>query len=225
MCERYALPEQLSAEREFVPALVWWKFDPRFNVAANQYVPAIRLYEGQSEAVMMRWGLIPSEAKEEPREALLRVQAAELECSPASRDAWRNSQRCILPTSGFYAWQLTRSRYRQPHFVGLIDRSVFGLAAVWDRWVSDNDDVIESCCLVSVAANQLMREVANTDRGMPAILRRRDYETWLRGSLVEAADALQTYSSDRMLAYPVSPRVNSSAADGAALIRPVRLAS
>jgi putative SOS response-associated peptidase YedK len=174
---------------------------------------------------MMRWGLVPSEAKEEPREPPLLIQAAQLAGLPASRAAWRNGQRCILPTSGFYAWQLTRGRYRQPHFVGLIDRSVFGLAAIWDRWVSEEDDVIETCCLVSVAANQLMQEVANTDHGMPAILRRRDYEAWLRGSTVEAMDALQTYSSDRMLAHPVSPRVNCSAADGAALIRPVSLAS
>ncbi|MGO9931189.1 MAG: SOS response-associated peptidase family protein, partial [Steroidobacteraceae bacterium] len=57
------LPEQAAAEREFLPTRAWWSFTPRFNVAARQYVPAIRWHDGQSEAVMMRWGLIPSWAE------------------------------------------------------------------------------------------------------------------------------------------------------------------
>jgi len=223
MCERYTLPDQLAAEREFMPTEVWWKFSPRFNVYANQYVPAIRLHEGHSEAVMMRWGLIPAWAEGKPPAAPpLRVDNAQLESSPWFRDAWRNAQRCILPLAGFYAWQLTRGRYRQPYFIRLSNRPVFGLAGVWDRSVGDDDDVIESCSIACVPANELMRRTAGGERDMPAILKRRDYATWLRGSEVEARAALQSYGADGMQAHPVSPRINSRTVDDVGLIRPVR---
>ena len=219
MCDRYVLPDQAAAEREFLPARAWWKFTARFNVAAPQYVPAVRIHDGQSEGMMLRWGLIPSWAEGQPTsEATACAEIDRIERSNVYRMPWLSGQRCILPASGFYAWQLTRAHYRQPYFVHLINRSVFGLAAVWDRSVADDDDVIESCSLIRVPANELL---ADFTLRMPAILRRRDYDTWLRGTPVEAKAALQPYNPAWMQAYAVSPRVNSTAPDDAGLIVPV----
>jgi len=220
MCQRYVLPEQATAEREFLPATAWWKFVPKFNVAPAQYVPAIRLHDEGSEGVMLRWGLIPSWAEEEPAGyPHAYAQSGRLERSEIYRAPWLNGRRCILPVAGFYTWRLTREKYRQPYFVRLIDRPVFGIAAIWDRWVSDEDDVIESCSVIGVPANELMSKISHPKRGMPAILRRKDYQAWLQGSAVEARLALHPYKPDSMQAYPVSPRINSSAVDDAALIR------
>jgi putative SOS response-associated peptidase YedK len=220
MCQRYVLPDQFAAEREFLPATAWWKFSAKFNVAAPQYVPAIRLHESQSEGVMLRWGLIPSWFEGEPvGPPKACVQSDRVERSKLYRMPWLSSQRCILPVAGFYTWQLTCDKYRQPFFVRLINRSVFGLAAVWDRWVGDDDDVIESCSVICVPANDLLSDIANAERAMPAILRRKDYQAWLQGSPVEARSALQPYNPDWMQAYPVSPRINASDVDDPALIR------
>jgi putative SOS response-associated peptidase YedK len=223
MCDRYALPEQLAAEREFVPAQAWWKFAARFNVAGQQYVPAIRLHDGQSEAVMMRWGLIPAWSEGKPSaEPSTGIAADQIEGSVVHRTPWLAGQRCILPAAGFYTWRLTRSKYRQPYYVRLMDRSVFGIAAIWDRSESEDGDVIESCSVVCVGANQLISRVANSGGQMPAILPRRAYGTWLRGTPVEAKRALHPYRADSMEAYAVSPRVNSRSPDDSGLIRPVR---
>jgi putative SOS response-associated peptidase YedK len=221
MCDRYVLPEQAAAEREFLPTRNWWKFAPKFNVGAGNYVPTIRWHEGQSEAAMMRWGFVPSSAEGEPEQPPpLDVHFDEVLSSPVFRSPWLNSQRCILLMAGFYAWQLTDARYRQPYYVRLLDRSVFGVAGIWDRSVKDKDDVIESCAMMRVAPNDLMIRVANTAGRMPAILRRRDYQTWLRGTPVEAKAALQPYKQDWMEAYRVSPKINSAGVDDATLILP-----
>jgi len=222
MCERYVLPHQIAAEREFLPAQSWWKFTAKFNVAAQQYVPAIRVHDGQSEGMMIRWGLIPSWAEGQPiADATACAEIDAIEGSNIYRMPWLSGQRCILPVSGFYAWQLTEENYRQPFFVRLINREVFGLAAVWDRSVSEEDDVIESCSVIRVPANDLLADIAGAGARMPAILRRRDYQTWLRGTPVEAKAALQPYNPAWMHAYAVSPRINSTAPDDASLIRPV----
>ena len=224
MCERYALPEQIVTEREFAPAKTWWKFTARFNVGARQYVPAIRLHERQSEAVMLQWGLIPAWAEgrldaEPPR----RISGSDIGRSAMHREPWMKGQRCILPIAGFYVWQLTAARYRQPYFVRLIDRPVIGLAGIWDRSVADDDDVIESFSLICVPASELLQQIVNTEPLMPAILERSDYDTWLRGTPVEARGALRSCDSASMQAYPVSPRVNSLSADDEGLIRPTQL--
>jgi len=221
MCQRYALPDQPTVEREFMPSRAWWSFTAKYNVAPGQYVPAIRRHDGQSEAAMMRWGLIPSSAEGRAGESPPSVDASEVMASPIFRSPWLEGQRCILPMSGFYAWQLTNKRYRQPHFIRLLDRSVFGVAAIWDRSVTEDDDVIESCSIVCVPPNELMIRIANTDGRMPAILRRKDYQTWLQGTPVAAMATLAPYKKSGMQAYPVSPRINSAAPDDPGLIQEV----
>jgi putative SOS response-associated peptidase YedK len=224
MCQRYTLSDQATVEREFMPAQAWWSFPAKYNVAPRQYVPAIRWHDAKSEAVMMRWGLIPSAAEGRAGESPLSIDSSEIMESPIFRGPWLEGQRCILPMSGFYAWQLTNRRYRQPHFVHLLDRSIFGVAAVWDRSVGKDDDVIESCSIICVPPNDLIVRVANTDGHMPAILRRKDYQTWLRGTPVEAKATLHPYNKGGMQAYPVSPRINSTAPDDPGLIQPAELA-
>src|SRR5258708_19543302 len=107
MCQRYAVPNQATVEREFMPSRAWWSFTPKYNVAANQYVPAIRWHDGQSEAVMMRWGLIPSSAEGRASESPLTIEVSEVMASPVFRHPWLQSQPSILPISRLYAWQFT----------------------------------------------------------------------------------------------------------------------
>ena len=222
MCERYVLPRQEDAEREFVPAHCWWKFAPSFNVSFPQYVPVLRRHERAIEGVMMRWGLVPASAEAVPHPNELPDLAFEwLGQTPDTRDAWLASQRCILPMAGFYLWQLTAEKYRQPYFVSLLERHVFGVAALWDRSESSDGDVIESFIIVTVPANPLVARIDKAGGQMPAILRRKDYATWLSGTPVRAKAVLHAYPESWMRAHAVSPRVNSPRHDDPGLIQPV----
>ena len=222
MFERYVIPRQSLAELEFAPDRRWWRFEPRFNVGAQQYVPAIRLHGEQSEGLMMRWGLIC--AWEECRPDALPppvIADDEILNSARHRDPWLNSQRCILPVAGFYAWRLTPEHYRQPYFVQLPDRSVFGVAGIWDCSQGEDEDVIESFSIIIVPAHDRLREAANCGPALPAILRRKDYAAWLRGSPEEAMAATCASVPMNLLGYAVSPRINSLAVDEPTLIQPV----
>jgi putative SOS response-associated peptidase YedK len=123
--------------------------------------------------------------------------------------------------AGFYAWHLTAEKYRQPHFVSLLDRHVFGVAALWDRSEGGDDDVIESFTIITVPANALVARIDKAGGRMPAILRRKDYATWLNGTPVRAKAVLHAYPDHWMRAHAVSPRVNSPKHDDVGLIRPV----
>lgn len=222
MVERYVLPDQATTEREFMPAQCWWRFTASFNVSFPQFVPAIRMHDGKAEGVTMRWGLIPAAAEGQPSDNDAPYAGIELiEWDPDYREPWQNSQRCILPAAGFYAWQLTSEKFKRPFFIRLLDRSVFGIAAVWDRSEGDDDDVIESCAIVTVPANSLVAGIDNVERRMPAILRRKDCNTWLTATPEQARGVLAPYPAEWMEAYAVSPRINSLKHNDAALIQPV----
>jgi putative SOS response-associated peptidase YedK len=222
MCRRYALPDSLSVEREFLPAAVWWKFEPHSNIAPGRYVPAIRLHEKASEGIMMRWGLVPGWAEGQYKLNPAVADVRTLEQSKFFRSPWLEGRRCILPMAGFYVWQLTEANYRQPYFVRLRDRNVFGVAGVWDRSVRDRDDVIESFAIIGVAANDLLAHGDGREQPfMPAILRRRDYDVWLNGTPAQAKSALQTFRADWMRRHAVSPRINSTAVDDPGLREPI----
>ena len=222
MIERYVLPPQVDAEREFEPAHRWWNFTSNFNVTFPQYVPVIRAHQGASEGVMMRWGLVPPEAEGVPlADERPAFDFELLGRTPDSRDPWLASQRCIVPAAGFYVWQLTEQRYRQPYFVGLLDRTVFGLAAFWARSESKDDDVIEGFSIITVPANELIAKICGASSRMPAIVRRKDYTTWLTSTPPHARGVLHAYPEKRMIAYPVSPRVNSGKHNDPSLIQPL----
>jgi putative SOS response-associated peptidase YedK len=222
MCERYVLPVQIDAEREFEPAQRWWRFATNFNVFFPQYVPVVRAHQGATEGVMMRWGLVPPEAEGVPlADERPDFEFERLGQTPESRDPWLGSQRCIVPMRGFYAWQLTSHRYRQPYFISLLDRMVFGVAAFWTRSEAGEDDVVESFSIITVPANPLITRITGPNGRMPAIVRRKDYGIWLTSTPVQAKATLHAYPDKWMGAHPVSPRVNSTQFNDASLIRPI----
>jgi putative SOS response-associated peptidase YedK len=239
VCGRYIIREQEAAERYWrVHGLPTWTAS--FNVTPSALVPVIRragriaagaedsgddsgaapadalAYEG----ALLRWGLVPYwSGGVAPKYSTFNARMERIETAPAFRGPWARSQRCILPASGFYEWQ-KRGAGKQPFFIKLADREQFGFAGLWDRSKSA-DGVIESCTIITMPANALLTEIHNTGHRMPAILREEDHEAWLSGSLDDARAALRPYADDLMLAYPVSPRVNSPKNDDEALIQPL----
>jgi putative SOS response-associated peptidase YedK len=221
MCKRLVIPKQEDAEKEISVMHPWWKFSVRFNVAVTQRVPVARLHEGETEGVMMRWGFVPPpEEGDQTRPGAALVRCDAILGAHDYRKAWLYGQRCVVPLAGFYIWHLTASGVRQPFYVRLVNRAAFGVAALWERTVIDHEDVIESCALVTVAANPLMAEIDTRSRQMPAILRRDDYHTWLTSNASQAQALLQPYPRDQMVAHPVGPLVNYLKYDDPQLIRP-----
>lgn len=223
MCNRYVTPEPAQAEREFGVNRDWWKFSPSFNVGPSRNVPVIRKHDDDIEGVMLYWGLIPEWAEADASKACVTHTAARMVSqSTATRSSWERGRRCILPMFGFYTWQLTSDRHRQPFFVRMVNRAVFGVAALWDRTMTEHgDDVIESCTLITVPPNSLMAELQGDMTEMPAILQRKDYRAWLNASAAGAESVLRACPQDQMVAHPVSPRINSLSHDDVQLIRPI----
>jgi putative SOS response-associated peptidase YedK len=221
MILRLVVPSREEVDRELSLAQPWWQFSARFNLAIAQSIPIARMHERQSEGVMMRWGLAQKSAHGEVRFTPCGVVRGDsLQSSQELRAPWLHGQRGIVPLAGFYLWQRTQAGHHQPYYVRLVNRPVFGVAALWDRAETTEGEVIESCALISVAANPLLAEIENATEQMPGILQRRDYETWLSASVPRAIELLQPYPHTQMVCHPVAPHVNHLEFDEPRLIRP-----
>ena len=94
---------------------------------------AIRVLE------QMRWGLVPSWAKDERiGDRLINARAESVAEKPAFKTAFRK-RRCIIPADGFYEWQrFEGTKKKQPMFVHRRDGEPIGFARLrlrpWARY-------------------------------------------------------------------------------------------
>ena len=223
MCARYQTPSQAAAERYWQVLEPLWRFEPSWRILPTSPVPVVVSFEGAVTGQMMRWGLLPHAG--EAKFPLINATVEKLETWYAWRQPWERRQRCILVMAGFYEPHLFDDGRKEPFYVHLADRPVFGVAGLWDRRrQADGTDVL-SCALITVPANRLMAEIHNEKQRMPAVLREEDHEAWLQGGLLEAKAALAPYPSDTMVAWQVSRRLYAvRSPDDAALIEPVTAA-
>jgi len=79
---------------------------PRYNVAPTQMVPICRLdANDERELAMLKWGLIPSWAKDQKiGYKTINARAEAVATAPSFRAAFKR-RRCLIPASGFYEWK------------------------------------------------------------------------------------------------------------------------
>jgi putative SOS response-associated peptidase YedK len=228
MCGRYILRQAALAEREFVVNRSHWRIHSSYNIAPTQDVPVVRTIDGEREGLMMRWGLIPFFAHgEPPKYSTINARIETVETAPSYRGPWKRGQRCLQIASGFYEWHTDATGRKAPYLIQLNDQDMFAFAALWDRSIKPDGTSIESVVHVTMPGNELMREIHNGGSNpyrMPAILRREDHEAWLTGTIDDAREVLQPYPSELMVAYEVSPRVNSPRNNDEQLVEPARAA-
>ena len=213
MCGRYSLISDLTALQS--------RFDfenpvndhaPRFNIAPTQNVLAVRWEDGHNVAEHMRWGLIPSWAKDMSiGNRAINARAETLAERPMFRAALRR-RRCLILADGFYEWTGT-GKARQPMRILLTTGEPFAFAGLWETWTNPEGEMVNSCTIITTTPNDVMRPIH--DR-MPVILPQEHEVAWLNPKNNDSAavrEMLVPYPPDTMHAYRVSTLVNSPAND------------
>src|SRR5713226_234191 len=145
MCGRCRLSRRKQIiEEYFATAQGEHEWSPRYNIAPTQLVPAIRQHpkERVRELALIRWGLIPSWAKDPSISArMINARSETATTKPAFRDALK-SRRCLVPADGFYEWQKT-AKAKQPYCFEVNEGELFAFAGIWDHWKEPGGKVIE----------------------------------------------------------------------------------
>jgi putative SOS response-associated peptidase YedK len=108
MCARYSAAKDLAEFAKFFNFVCRVAFfAPRYNIAPRQQAPVIVLDHFHPVLKLMRWGLIPSWAKDESiGDKLINARAETIFEKPSFRKPLER-QRCLIPADGFYEWQMS----------------------------------------------------------------------------------------------------------------------
>lgn len=223
MCGRFTLKASLGQLASMLSAALPNRLEPRYNVAPEQQVLAIRQRapQGPREFVFLEWGLVPYWADApEIGHRLINARCETLATKASFRIPF-HKRRCLIVADGFCEWQ-RRGHHQQPYLIQRKDERPFAFAGLWDRWQQEGV-TIESCVVITTDANDLVRPLH--DR-MPVIIAPQDYELWLDPGM-QAVARLQPFlrpsPSDHFAALPVSTLVNDPNHDVAACVEPTTL--
>jgi putative SOS response-associated peptidase YedK len=222
MCGRYAINQ---TGRNLSAALaVEWAVDepvlPRYNVGPQTDAPVLRVRRDGTQALdSMRWGLVPSWAKD-PTIGRKMVNARCESAAASGAFKWPlERRRCLVPASGFYEWTGS-ARQRTPHWLHPIQGELILMAGLWELWRSAPDaPALRSFTILTAPANN---EVAAIHDRMPIIITPADRAAWLDPSSPpdRYLSMLASAPTGTLRSVRVSPAVNRVDADGPELLEP-----
>ncbi len=197
---------------------------PRYNIAPSQHTPVIYHNKENGRVLeMMKWGLVPSWAKDpKTGSRMINARAETLDQKPSFRHSFK-SRRCLVPATGFYEWKKT-GKNRVPHYIRLKKRDTFSFAGLYDIWRGGEWNEIKTFTIITTEPNSILKPIH--DR-MPVILREEWEEPWLAEDLPPGPDSdelmamLKPYPYDDMIAHVVSNEVNNPTNDNPELIKSV----
>lgn len=227
MCGRYVQVSspRLLAERFGVDETAIEAREPDYNVAPRATVPVVVRRDERTVLEPMRWGLVPSWAKDvKIGDRLINARAETLADKSAFKRAFAR-RRCLIPVDGFYEWKVVPGRRRkQPVLIRAADGQPFAFAGLWEAWKPRDQpdaDWLTSCVIVTTRPNALLAPVH--DR-MPVVLAEGAWSTWLDPSAHDPA-ALRTLlvpaPDDALVLHPVGLAVNNPRNHGPDLVEPV----
>lgn len=255
MCGRYAstrsrieLLEEFDVQRDRVDE----PLPPDYNVAPTKGVYAVLARQPRNEppenAVsteagrapggaagamrelrVVRWGLVPSWAKDVSiGSRMINARAETVNAKPAFKNAFAR-RRCLLPADGYYEWQQPppgTAGPKQPYFICRPDRGSLAFAGLYELWrdralpSQDADAWLWTATIITTSASDELGEIH--DR-MPMVIDPASWADWLDPANTDPGDMralLAPAVASGLTSYPVSLAVNFVRNNGPELIDP-----
>ncbi len=245
MCGRYASsrrPEDLVEEFEVDHNMVKESLEPDYNVAPTKPVYAVmdrvprdapQDSPAERRLTTVRWGLIPSWAKDiSIGNRMINARVETLSQKPAFKRALAK-RRCLLPADGYYEWYPTErlgksgKPLKQPFFIHPSDGGIMAMAGLYEIWrnreVDEDapDAFVWSATVITTTAED---SVGHIHDRMPMLVEPVRYDAWLDATIDDPGDLarlLVPAAPGRLEAYPVATDVNNVRNNGRNLTEPI----
>lgn len=218
MCGRFTLT--LSKEViESALDIMLEELEPNYNVAPTQNVLSVVAGSEERRAGFMRWGLIPSWAKDKKIGSKMINARSETADQMPSFKPLLSRRRCLIVADSFYEWD-QKGEEKQPYRFQLKNEPIITFAGLWDRWQDEENEII-SCTILTTDANQDMEKFHHR---MPVILDKDKREQWLDRKLTDHASLkslLTPLPEGSITYYPISKKVNSPKNNNPDLLTPI----
>jgi len=192
---------------------------PHYNISPAQLVPVIVNRDGINQIEMMKWGFIPSGAKDTNSIFRYKTHNARSEAvfdKPTWMTAIR-SQRCLVPANGFYEWKNTADS-KNPYYIQTTDQPLFGFAGLYSSW-TDPEGVGWGMCSIIIINSDATDDM--TPSRLPVIVLPEEEAEWLNpeiGGMNSIYMTMKPYDLEKLKIIRVGSDVNSPKIDKTHLI-------
>jgi putative SOS response-associated peptidase YedK len=204
--------------------------DRDYNVAPTKRIYAVLhgREEPQRELRLVRWGLVPSWARDASGGArMINARAETVAVKPAFRSAFAR-RRCIIPADGYYEWQAS-GKAKKPFYIYRTDGGILAFAGIYERWRDESvpsDHARAWLWTVAIITTDATDEIGAIHDRTPMVVPKESWASWLdpanndRELLLATVLPATSPEAGGLGSHPVSTAVNSVRNNGPALIEP-----
>jgi putative SOS response-associated peptidase YedK len=190
------------------------------------------------ELRLVRWGLVPSWAKDSAGGArMINARAETVAVKPAFRGGFAR-RRCIIPADGYYEWQAGvdkgDKKAKQPFYIYRSDGGILCFAGIYELWrdgsvPADHEDAW--LWTASIITTEATDEIGAIHDRTPMVIPPKSWDDWLDPANNEKELLLATMlpatssGAGGLASHPVSTTVNSVRNNGPDLIEPLSAGS
>lgn len=199
---------------------------PSYNIAPTDPVIAVlerHRSDGRTRVLdELRWGLVPSWAKDPSGAArLINARIETAPDKPSFRKAYAQ-RRCLLPATGYYEWLPATGPsgkpIKQPYFIRPADGGLLVMAGLYEFWKAPDAGWLVTATVLTTSATD---ELGRIHDRMPMAVPAENWAAWLDPEFGGEPRALLDVPVAAMAYHKVPTLVNRVANNGPELIEPL----
>ena len=204
MCGRYVVTNPVVKAEKLIKSAIQVENIENYNAHPYQKLPVIKKYKNGNTLENLKWGIVPSWAKQKDFKALINARLETID-EKVSFKKLIQLHRCVVVADGFYEWK-RGEKDKIPHYFMRNDKKTIFFAGI-----HENDQF----CLITEEAKSNIQEIHHRQ---PVILNETDVNRYLNLELT-GSSFLKECNKPELEFYRISKEVNKPTNNNISLIQ------
>ena len=204
MCGRYVITNPISKTEKFIKSAIQVEEIENYNAHPYQKLPVIKKYKNGNTLENLKWGIVPSWAKEKDFKALINARVETIDEKISFKKLIKDF-RCVAVANGFYEWK-REEKVKIPYYFVREDRKPIFFAGIYEN---------NQFCLITEEANENIKAIHHRQ---PVILSQTDINRYLNLE-ISGQNFLKECKKPNLVFHEVTKDVNKPTNNTASLIQ------
>ena len=206
MCGRYVITNPVSKTHKLVKSAIQVEDNENYNAHPYQKLPVIKKYKNGNTLENLKWGLVPSWAKDKDFKALINARLETIDEKISFKKLIKDF-RCVAVADGFYEWK-REEKEKTPFYFVREDKKPIFFAGIYEG---------DQFCLITEEASENIKEIHHRQ---PVILNNTDVKRYLDLEL-SGSSFLRECKKPDLIFHEISKDVNKPTNNTASLIQTI----
>ena len=204
MCGRYVITNPISKTEKVIKSAIQVEEIENYNAHPYQKLPVIKKYKNGNTLENLKWGIVPSWAKDKDFKALINARVETIDEKISFKKLIKDF-RCVAVANGFYEWK-REEKVKIPYYFVREDRKPIFFAGIYEN---------NQFCLITEEANENIKAIHHRQ---PVILSQTDINRYLNLE-ISGQNFLKECKKPNLVFHEVTKDVNKPTNNTASLIQ------